>query len=75
MASSSGTASLALLKTSIATKQSLDEVDRNAYKPRKMLTPATSTLSNTEPVDLKRSFQQQLRLQAGSVRLVHISTN
>jgi hypothetical protein len=74
MASSSGTASLAMKKTLIATKQSLDEVDRNAYKQRKMLAPAQA-LSNTKPVDLKGSFQQQLKWHAGSVRLVHTSTN
>ena len=44
MASSSGTASLAIMKTLIATKKSIDEMDRNAYKPRKMKTPATGTV-------------------------------
>ena len=40
MASSSRTASLAVLETLNIARKSLDEMDRNAYKPRKMLTPA-----------------------------------
>jgi len=31
------------MKTLIATKKSIDEMDRNAYKPRKMLTPVPGT--------------------------------
>jgi hypothetical protein len=40
MASSSRTASLAVLETLNIARKSLDEMDRNAYKPRKILTPA-----------------------------------
>jgi hypothetical protein len=40
MAFSSGTASLAVLQTLNIAKKSLDEMDRSAYKPRKLLTPA-----------------------------------
>ena len=32
------------MKTPIATKKSIDEMDRNAYKPRKILTPVTGTV-------------------------------
>ena len=40
MASSSRTASLAVLETLNIARKIQDEMDRNAYKPRKMLTPA-----------------------------------
>jgi len=44
MASSSGTASLAIMETLIATRKSIDDMGRNAYKPRKMETPAAGTV-------------------------------
>ena len=47
MASSSRTASLAVLETLNIDRKRQDEMDRNAYKPRKMLTPAAGIVEYT----------------------------
>jgi hypothetical protein len=74
--SSSGTASLAILETLNIAQKSIDEMDRNVYKPRKMLTPAagideykTCGLEGFVP-----SANSKSACKAGSLRLVHTST-
>ena len=77
MASSSRTAgmtaSLAVLETlNMASKMS-DDMDRNAFKPRKIL-PTVAGIFEYKTCELEGFVPHQLSLQPGSTRSVHSST-